>query len=115
MYLVAFTFIVMHVCVCSYMRAQLDPAVQVYTGRSERSYHICWHEGEYEAPKTRGTSYYTYIWYIFMYVHEHTPVLLVNRMIVKTIGGYTYVFLSIKCTFPNDLYIQPNLHEVVLI
>ena len=32
-----------------------------------------------------------HIWYIVMYVHEHTPVLLVNRMIVKTIGDYTHV------------------------
>jgi len=56
-----------------------------------------------------------HIWYIFMYVHEHTPVLLVNRMIVKTIGGYTHVFLSVKRTFPNHLYTQPNLHEIILI
>jgi hypothetical protein len=66
MYLVAFAFIFMHVCVCTYMRAQLDPAVQVYTGRSKRICHICWHEGEYEACKTRGTSAYTHMWYIFM-------------------------------------------------
>ena len=66
-------------------------------------------------PKTRGTSSYTHIWYIFMYVHEHTSIILVNRMIVKTIGGYTYAFFAIKCTFSNDLYTKPNLHEVILI
>jgi hypothetical protein len=56
-----------------------------------------------------------HIWYIFMYVHEHNPILLVNRMVMKTIGGYTYEFLSINCTLSNDLYTKPNLHEVILI
>jgi len=55
------------------------------------------------------------IWYIFTYVHGHIPILLANRMIMKTIGGYTCAFLSIKCTFSNDLYTKPNLHEVILI
>ena len=68
MYLVAFAFIFMHVCVCTCMCAQLDPAVQVYTGRSKRSYHICWHEGEYEAPKTRGMLSYMLTYMVYFHV-----------------------------------------------
>lgn len=105
MYLVAFTFMFVHVCACTYMRAQLDPAVQVYRGRSKRSYHVCWLATLSLKLKMRpyklGGCHFAHfhIWYIFMYVREYTPILLVNRMNMKTTGGYTYVFLSIKYTF----------------
>jgi len=117
MYLVAYTFIFMHVCVCTYMCAQLDP-IQLYKCIQVDLRGVTIFAGmkvNMSSPKLGGHHLTHIMWCIFMYVHEHTPVLLVKRMIVKTIGGYTYAFLSVKCTFSNDLYTKPNLHEVILI